>query len=349
MGLRVSLADIFRLTSYEVSLKLNAPTLVDLPGIETDLERLEARLREVSRVGDPRLDEITTHLVQAGGKRIRPVLTLSLATTLEPAGSPATEDMIQGGICVELVHLASLYHDDVMDEATTRRNVESVNARWGNLMAIVAGDFLLARSAELAAELGSDIAGLLAATLGKLCHGQMGEVQRAYDPSRSEEHYLEVISNKTAALMSTACRIGALTARAPKETVEAVTLFGQRFGMAFQLRDDLMDVVGSEEQLGKPPGQDLAEGIYTLPVLLALKDERAALELEPLLGHPLSQAERDKARAVVSSTKAVTEVACRVRQLANEATEALAGVQPPSLVKALESMASWVTEAIPHT
>ena len=150
--------------------------------------------------GDPFLDEVTGHLIAAGGKRLRPGLALAAAT----GGPPGRQaDDLQGAVAVELVHLASLYHDDVMDEATMRRTVESVNARWGNLVAIVAGDFLLARSAEIAASLGTEIAGLLANTLGQLCQGQVAEVRAAFSTERTEDHYFTAIAGKTAALMAT--------------------------------------------------------------------------------------------------------------------------------------------------
>ncbi len=195
-----------------------------------------------------------------------------------------------GAVAVELVHLASLYHDDVMDEATVRRNVESVNARFGNLVAIVAGDFLLARSAEIAAGLGTEIAGLLAATLGELCQGQVAEVHAAFQPGRSRDDYYRAIAGKTASLMATSCRIGALTGGLPRTQIDAFTDFGRSFGMIFQVRDDILDVIGTEAELGKPAGQDLAEGIYTLPVLLALADPEAGPELRTLLGQPLGTA-----------------------------------------------------------
>ena len=154
-------------------------------------------------------------------------------------------------MAVELVHLASLYHDDVMDEATVRRNVESVNARFGNLVAIVAGDFLLARSAEIAAGLGTEIAALLAATLGELCRGQVAEVHAAFRVDRSTDNYTGAIAGKTAALMATSCRIGALTGGLPRHEVELFTEFGRHFGMAFQIRDDILDVIGHRYRVGE--------------------------------------------------------------------------------------------------
>jgi heptaprenyl diphosphate synthase len=287
-----------------------------LPALEEQLPRLEPLLVESVVTGDDFLDEVTTHLLAAGGKRLRPLLALAAAT----AGSDlATREDLLGAVAVELVHLASLYHDDVMDEATVRRNVESVNARFGNLVAIVAGDFLLARSAEIAAGLGTEIAALLAATLGELCQGQVTEVHAAFQVDRNEDAYFRAIAGKTAALMATSCRIGAITGGLSRDKVEAFTRFGRNFGMIFQVRDDILDVVGTEAELGKPAGQDLAEGIYTLPVLLALADPTAGPELRPLLGQPLGQPERDKARSIVAESGAIgaaTGVARRYAELA---------------------------------
>ena len=177
---------------------------------------------------------------------------------------------------VELVHLGSLYHDDVMDEADTRRSVESVNARWGNLQAILAGDFLLARASEIAASLGTEVAGLLAATIGRLCEGQIGELRRTYNAARTEAEYLESIDGKTASLFSTAARIGALVGGLDRPDVEALTSFGHAFGMAFQIVDDVLDLTATEAQLGKPAGHDLVEGVYTLPVIRTLAAGGAA-------------------------------------------------------------------------
>src|SRR5579863_607254 len=187
---------------------VDTASLLSLPFLQDDLARLETELREAVSSGDRFLDQVTTHLIAAGGKRLRPSLALAAATG---GRRPATADDLQGAVAVELVHLASLYHDDVMDEALVRRNVESVNARFGNLVAIVAGDFLLARSAEIAASLGTEIAALLAHTLGLLCRGQVTEVRSAYSTRRDEDVYYGAIAGKTAALMATSCRIGALT------------------------------------------------------------------------------------------------------------------------------------------
>jgi heptaprenyl diphosphate synthase len=323
---------------------VNVVELLGLPALEDQLKRLEPLLVESVVTGDGFLDEVTTHLLAAGGKRLRPVLALATATS--GAVDASREDLL-GAVAVELVHLASLYHDDVMDEATVRRNVESVNARFGNLVAIVAGDFLLARSAEIAAGLGTEIAALLAATLGELCQGQVAEVHAAFQVGRSRDDYSRAIAGKTASLMATSCRIGALTGGLPRDQVDAFTAFGRSFGMIFQVRDDILDVIGSEAELGKPAGQDLAEGIYTLPVLLALADPEAGPELSPLLGQPLGQPERDKARSIVAESGAIGDSAGVARMYAEEAAAAVGSGPSPGLAAGLTVLAHSLVDDLP--
>ncbi|MBV9951295.1 MAG: polyprenyl synthetase family protein, partial [Acidimicrobiia bacterium] len=189
---------------------VNLLEALNLPHLDEDLARVESALRRAVTAEDPFLTEVAGHLVQAGGKRLRPALVLASALTAVPevteAGDKAVFDRaVLGGVSVELVHLGSLYHDDVMDEAEVRRGVQSVNARWGNLVAILAGDFLLARASEIAAGLGTEVAALLAATISRLCEGQIGELQSAYNVDRTEDAYLAAIAGTTAALMSTSC------------------------------------------------------------------------------------------------------------------------------------------------
>ncbi len=323
---------------------MNPVALVGLPALEDHLHRLEPLLVESVVTGDRFLDDVTTHLLAAGGKRLRPVLALATATQ---GARDATREDLLGAVAVELVHLASLYHDDVMDEATMRRNVESVNARFGNLVAIVAGDFLLARSAEIAAGLGTEIAQLLAATLGELCQGQVAEVHAAFRVDRSRDEYVTAIAGKTASLMATSCRIGALTGGLPRDAVDAATTFGRLFGMIFQIRDDVLDVVGTDAELGKVPGQDLAEGIYTLPVLLTLEDPRFGPELRPLLGQPLDQPERDKARAIVADSPGIAGAVAVARRYADDAAEAARFGAPSDLADGFATLARSLVEDLP--
>ena len=305
---------------------VNIAALLNLPSLEEDLRRLEDALRRSVVSNDPFLGEVAGHLIGAGGKRLRPALAVAAAAA---GGVEATDDVLQGGVAVELVHLGSLYHDDVMDEASSRRGVESVNARWGNLVAILAGDFLLARASEIAASLGTEVAGLLAATIGRLCEGQVGELKTAFSVARAEDEYLASIAGKTASLLASACRIGALSAGLERPTVEAVTTFGEALGMVFQIRDDILDVVGTEAELGKPAGNDLVEGVYTLPVIRALADPTAGPELRELLGRPLDGPERDKARDIVRAGDGVEQSMVVARAYADRAAVALEGVSGP--------------------
>src|SRR5437764_2033782 len=204
-----------------------------LPWVADDLVRVEAALRSSVETGDPFLTDVASHLIGAGGKRIRPAL--ALCAGYAAGQEPVSDDVVTGAVAVELVHLGSLYHDDVIDEAATRRTVESVNARWGNLTAILAGDFLLAKASEIAASLGTEVAGLLAATIGRLCEGEVSELRTAYDVTRTEAAYLDSIRGKTAALFATACRIGAIVGGLSRDDVEAMTVFGDGYGMAFQI------------------------------------------------------------------------------------------------------------------
>ncbi|MGH9169940.1 MAG: polyprenyl synthetase family protein [Acidimicrobiales bacterium] len=320
--------------------------LFSLPVSDTDVTRLEECLRESVLGEDPFLNEVASHLIDAGGKRLRPALTLA-AAGLSP--EVLTQGTFLGGVAVELVHLASLYHDDVMDEALRRRNVESVNARWGNLIAIVAGDFLLARSAEIAASLGPEVAGLLASTLARLCQGQVAEVRAAFQVERGEDDYLTAIANKTAALMSTACRVGGLTAGLDRAQIDELTVFGEAFGMVFQLRDDVLDVIATEAELGKTPGQDLAEGIYTLPVQRALKDREHGPRLRDLLGRPLSEHERETARAIVASSPGIPAATDMARVYADKAAASAMRLGPSPLGECLSGMSMRVVADLEET
>jgi len=271
-----------------------------------DLARIEAALGESVLTPDPYLNEIASHLIVAGGKRLRPILTVVAAQVAGEADAVLHERAVQGGIACELVQTGSLYHDDVMDEADTRRGVDTVNAKWGNLQAILAGDFLLSRASEIAASLGTEVAALLARTIGRLCEGQIEELRHTYNAARPEASYLSSISGKTASLYSTAARIGGLVADLPRPMIDALTEFGESFGMVFQIVDDLLDITATDEQLGKPAGHDMVEGVYTLPVLRTLQAGGvAAVELLALLGKPLDLAERDKALSIVRSNGGV--------------------------------------------
>ena len=281
-------------------------------------------MRASVMTSDPYLTEIASHLIVAGGKRLRPVLSV-VAGRL--AGEPVADDVVQGGVACELVHLGSLYHDDVMDEAETRRGVDTVNARWGNLQAILAGDFLLSRASEIAASLGTEVAGLLARTIGWLCEGQIEELRHTYDVDRPEESYLASIHGKTASLYGTAARIGGIVAGHDRDTIDALTEYGNAYGMVFQIVDDVLDLTATDEQLGKPSGHDLEEGVYTLPVLRTLGNGRAtADELRSLLGQPLDVDQRARALELVRSEEGIESAIVAARDFVGRAVTACDGM-----------------------
>jgi geranylgeranyl pyrophosphate synthase len=323
---------------------VNPLVTLGLPTVGEDLNRFEPLLAESVVIGDSYLDQVTTHLIRAGGKRLRPLLAIASATG---GAREASQDDLLGGIALELMHLASLYHDDVMDEAEIRRNVDSVNARFGNVVAIVAGDYLMARSAAIAADLGTDVAALLARTLASLTRGQVSEVRTAYDVARTVDDYMEAIGGKTATLMASSCRVGALTAGRDADVAESLGAFGHAFGMVFQIRDDLLDLVAVDGQLGKPSGQDLGEGIYTLPVLVALADASVGEELRSLLGKPLDEPEREKARGLVAATRGVELALDEGARWAAIARTALDGVPEPALRAGLGALVSSLLAEVP--
>ena len=321
--------------------------LLRLPTMSTDLTRVEQELMLSVKTDDDLLTEIASHLIRAGGKRLRPGFCLAASCAAQVDSSvPASSDAVTGGVSVELVHLGSLYHDDVMDEALTRRTVDSVNARWGNLKAILGGDFLLAKASELAAGLGTEVAGLLAATIARLCEGQVRELQNMFNVGRTEEAYLSAIAGKTAALFSSACRIGGLVAGHPRLVIDRLTDFGDNYGMAFQIVDDILDVVATDEQLGKPAGNDLVQGVYTLPVIRTLTGSQAA-GLRGLLGKPLDLDQMGVAREMVRGNGAI---ASSVDVAAAYIERAMAAIRPlgdaPAAV-ALQGAAKHLLASIP--
>ncbi|MFZ6004153.1 MAG: polyprenyl synthetase family protein [Actinomycetota bacterium] len=301
--------------------------LLDLPGMASHRARVEKALMAAVEAEDELMAQMGGHLITAGGKRARPLFAVAsaavMATESDEVETAVTDDVILGGVAVELVQVGSLCHDDVIDEADTRRGTESVNARWGNLKAILAGDFLLAKASEIAAGLGTEVAGLLAATIGRLCEGEVHELRRAYDADRTEESYLAAIEGKTAALFATACRVGGIVGGLPRDAIDQLTTFGRHYGMAFQVVDDILDVVATDEQLGKPAGHDIAEGIYNLPVIRALAGGGAP-ELRALLGGPIEGEDLERARKLVRESDGVAESVDVARSYVDQAVAALA-------------------------
>ncbi|MDK7181238.1 polyprenyl synthetase family protein [Corynebacterium riegelii] len=252
--------------------------------VTNGMAKVEALLAERLSNGEPFITEKVNHLAFAGGKRFRPLMTL-LCSEFGP--NPDAENVTKGAVLTEMVHLATLYHDDVMDEAERRRGVESANARWGNSVAILAGDVLLAHTSRLMAEIDTETVSHFADTFQTLVTGQMRETIGAGDQDRVE-HYLKVIEEKTGVLIASAAYLGALFAGAPRETVESCQRLGAAVGLIFQIVDDIIDIFSDPEQSGKTPGTDLREGVFTLPVLYAMEeDSEAGQQLRDMLTGPL--------------------------------------------------------------
>jgi heptaprenyl diphosphate synthase len=258
------------------------------PALEADLatgmQGVEHLLREHIKGDYPLVEETSRHLVAAGGKRLRPLLTLISSHF----GDPTRKEVIPAAVVCELTHLATLYHDDVMDEAPLRRGVESANNRWGNTIAILTGDYLFSKASDLLADLGPEAVRLQARTFERLVIGQIMETQGPQNGEDPLAHYLRVVGDKTGSLIATSARFGALLSGANRETVETLTKFGEQIGIAFQLADDVIDIASESSQSGKTPGTDLREGVPTLVTLNVMASNKAEdAELKELLSAPI--------------------------------------------------------------
>jgi heptaprenyl diphosphate synthase len=273
------------------------------PGLEgevrTRLDQVETALEKSVRAeASGMLTETSSYLIAAGGKRFRAMLVL-LAGYF---GEPADPRLIPGSVSIELVHLATLYHDDVIDEADARRGAPSANVRWDNTVAILTGDYLFARASEISTELGTEVCRLLARTIAVLCDGQIREVDSSGKVDQEIASYREIIHRKTASLIATSCRLGGMLSDASSEHTDVLEEFGDALGLAYQLSDDIMDITSSQMELGKEPGQDLREGVYTLPVLHALAHDERREELARVLAHGSPDGELlDRALEIVRS------------------------------------------------
>ncbi|HEU4320458.1 MAG TPA: polyprenyl synthetase family protein [Acidimicrobiia bacterium] len=311
-------------------------SLINIPRIWDRLGRVEERLLEASTADDPYLTKIAQHLLLAGGKRFRPLLALLAAEF----GDADDERPIEAGVAVELIHVGSLYHDDVIDEADTRRGASSANANWTNTVAILAGDFLMARASEVAAtHLSQESVRLLAATYAELVEGQTRELQLTDDLTHSLEEYQQVIGGKTASLIRTSARLGAMAADADKDVVEALSTWAWELGMVFQIADDALDLVADEETIGKPAGSDIREGTFTGPVLRAVAGPEGDQVLALLgSGRPYSDETVNEVIALVRDGGHVDralEIAETRLTIAESALATLPSSKPKSILESL--------------
>ena len=316
------------------------------PALEAQLisqmAEVEALLRSHTRSEYPFVDETAHHLVAAGGKRLRPLLTLLTAQY----GDPSRDGIIAAAVACEITHLATLYHDDVMDEAPLRRGVESANIRWGNTIAILTGDFLFAKSSDLLADLGPAAVRLQARTFERLVIGQIMETQGPNPGQDPLEHYLKVVADKTGSLISASARYGGMVSGASADITDTVTVFGEKIGVAFQLADDIIDIASESNQSGKTPGTDLREGVPTLVTLNVMKSsDPADSDLKQLVAAPIEDEPTVQQVLVALRThKALDESREQLNQIAKQARGALGPLPINDATGALMSLCDAVID-----
>jgi heptaprenyl diphosphate synthase len=304
------------------------------------LAGVESALAEAVGSEHAFIREAAGHLMSAGGKRFRPMLALLAAQLGDPAAPGVTESAV---VC-ELTHLATLYHDDVMDEADVRRGAPSANSRWTNSIAILTGDLLFARASDLLADLGPAAVRIQAQTFERLVTGQIRETVGAEPGADPVVHYLDVLADKTGSLVATSARFGATFAGVEESLVRALTAFGEEVGVAFQISDDLLDIVSEDGASGKSPGTDLREGIATLPVLFALAgDDPADARLRELVAAPVTDDdEHAEALALLRSSAALERANGVLAQYADRARARLDAVPAGDVRDALSALCDYV-------
>lgn len=309
--------------------------------LSRSLDEVETELRAAIVSDYPFVTETSRHLVDAGGKRFRPLLTL-LASHLGP--DPGNADVVKSAVVVELTHLATLYHDDVMDEAQLRRGAPSANSRWNNTVAILTGDFLFARASDILADLGPEAVRIQAQTFERLCTGQIRESVGPDDGVDPVKHHLQVLSDKTGSLIATAGRFGTMMSGADAETIEIMSRFGEAIGVAFQLADDIVDITSESTQSGKLPGTDLKEGVPTLTTLLAREsDDPSDRRLIAFLDGPIpDDVDHAEALGLLRTHPALEAAREEARRWAADARRTLAPLPDQPARRALEALCDYV-------
>jgi heptaprenyl diphosphate synthase len=285
-----------------------------------DMQKVEELMRSHIKGDYPLVVETSRHLVEAGGKRLRPLLTLIAAQF----GDSTNYDIIKAAVCCELTHLATLYHDDVMDDAVLRRGVISANKKWDNAVAILTGDYLFSKVSDMLADIGPEAVKLQAKTFERLVIGQIKETQGKSEGLSQIDHYMKVVADKTGSLIATSARFGALLSGASNEIVETLTKFGEKIGVAFQVADDLLDIASDETASGKTPGTDLKEGVPTLVTLFVMaENDPKDKELIAKLSKPISDEDLGAVITELRGHKALTQVKQYLSDVASEANQLL--------------------------
>jgi heptaprenyl diphosphate synthase len=303
------------------------------------LDAVEERLLKAVDTDQPLLRQSGSHLINAGGKRFRPMLTL----TCSHLGDPTRPGILEASVALELTHLATLYHDDVMDEAAMRRGAPSANARWDNSVAILTGDYLFSQAAQIMAELGPDAVRMQASTFARLVRGQINETMPRPEGIDAVEWHLEILSEKTGSLIATCAKFGAWFAGADEATVATAEEFGEVIGVAFQIADDIIDV--DSDRSGKTPGTDLLEGVPTLPVLYALAGtDPAEARLRELIAGPVPEADLPEALELLRASKALEEARATLHQYRERARALAASLPQGHASRALVDICDYMVE-----
>jgi heptaprenyl diphosphate synthase len=300
-----------------------------------DMKKVEDLMRSHIQGDYPLVVETSRHLVEAGGKRLRPLLTLISAQF----GDPTNYDIIKAAVCCELTHLATLYHDDVMDDAVLRRGVISANKKWNNAVAILTGDYLFSKVSDMLADIGPEAVKLQAKTFERLVIGQIKETQGKSEGLSQIDHYMKVVADKTGSLIATSARFGALLSGASPNVVETLTKFGEKIGVAFQVADDLLDIASNETASGKTPGTDLKEGIPTLVTLFVMADnDPADKDLINKLNKPISDEDLPNVISELRKHKALKKVQDYLSKVATEANDLLIDLPAGAAKDALNNL-----------
>lgn len=309
--------------------------------IKDDLAQLEEELLAISQTPTMLITKIGTHLVKAGGKRLRPALYFLAARSR----GEEVENLQSLAIALEMIHMATLVHDDVIDEASTRRGIPTANVKWGNQMSVLTGDYMFAKAFALVAEhrCQKEVLHSLSEVICSLSEGEIIQNSEAFDPKQTEEEYAERIAKKTANFIAASCELGAIVAKHSNPNIEALKEYGYCLGMAFQITDDILDIVASSEQLGKPAGNDIVQGMVTLPVIRALAVSEHKEELAAIVAtRGMSPEMVKRGLELIRATDAIDYSYDRVDQYLQRAKDVLPSELPVDIRKTFEEVVDFV-------
>lgn len=309
--------------------------------IKDDLAQLEEELLAISQTPTMLITKIGTHLVKAGGKRLRPALYFLAARSR----GEEVENLQSLAIALEMIHMATLVHDDVIDEASTRRGIPTANVKWGNQMSVLTGDYMFAKAFALVAEhrCQKEVLHSLSEVICSLSEGEIIQNSEAFDPKQTEEEYAERIAKKTANFIAASCELGAIVAKHSNPNIEALKEYGYCLGMAFQITDDILDIVASSEQLGKPAGNDIVQGMVTLPVIRALAVSEHKEELAAIVAtRGMSTEMVKRGLELIRATDAIDYSYDRVDQYLQRAKDVLPSELPVDIRKTFEEVVDFV-------